>query len=124
MMSTLAKRLRYAREQANLSQSALARQVGIKPQAIQFMEAGQVRRPRNLLEIAQVLSVSPEWLLLGKGRMEFLNIEEPQARYDPQGAGVGLSPEALKLAQMWMELPKPQRIAILEMIRSLGNRQK
>ncbi len=119
-MNTLAKRLRYAREQAGLTQSSLARQVGIKPQAIQFIEAGQVRRPRNLVEIATILGVAPEWLLLGKGRMDALHVQEVSGRYDT----TGLSAEAIALARSWMELPKAQRVAVRETILSLVKRGK
>jgi transcriptional regulator with XRE-family HTH domain len=119
-MNTLAKRLRYAREQAGLSQSSLARQVGIKPQAIQFIEAGNVRRPRNLVEIAAVLGVAPEWLLLGKGRLEGLRVQETSGRYD----STGLSAEAIALARNWMELPQAQRLAVRETVQSLLKRRK
>lgn len=114
-MNTLAKRLRYAREQAGLSQSGLARGIGIRPQAIQAIEAGQVRRPRNIVEIAAALGVAPEWLLLGKGRMDALHVQEPSGRYDASG----LSAEAIGFARDWMELPKAQRVAVRETVASL-----
>lgn len=118
-MNTLAKRLRYAREQVGLSQSGLARRVGIKPQAIQAIEAGQVRRPRNLVEIAAVLGVAPEWLLLGKGAAA-LHVQETSGRYD----ATGLSPEAIALARHWMELPPSQRVAVRETVLSLLKRRR
>ncbi len=120
MMNTLAKRLRYAREQAGLSQSSLARRVGIKPQAIQIIEAGQVHRPRNIVEIAAALGVAPEWLLLGKGRMDVLHVQEASGRYD----ATGLSSEAIALARNWMELPKAQRVAIRQTVLSLLRQRK
>lgn len=119
-MNSLAKRLRYAREQAGLSQSGLARRVGIRPQAIQFIEAGEVRRPRNTVEIAMALGVSAEWLLLGKGRMDALHLQETPGRYDTSG----LSAEAIALARAWMALPKGQRVAVRETILSLARRCK
>lgn len=114
-MNTLAKRFHYAREQAGLSQSSLARRVGIKPQAIQSIEAGHVRRPRNIVEIASVLGVTPEWLLLGKGTMEVPRVQEPSGRYDI----AGLSAEAMALARAWTVLPKAQRVAVQEIVTSL-----
>lgn len=69
LMKTLAQRLKYSREKAKLSQSELARRVGIKPQAIQFIESGKVYKPRNILEIAQVVGVDAVWLSTGKGEM-------------------------------------------------------
>lgn len=69
LMKTLAQRLKYSRERANLSQSELARRVGIKPQAIQFIESGKVYKPRNILEIAQQVGVDAVWLSTGEGDM-------------------------------------------------------
>lgn len=64
-MNTLAKRLAAAREAKHLSQSDLARLVGIKPQAIQAIEAGKVDKPRNILAIAKAVGVEPGALLTG-----------------------------------------------------------
>lgn len=61
-MSDLANRIRRARKESGLSQSELARRVGLKPQAIQAIEAGKVQKPRHLLEIAAVLGVDPSEL--------------------------------------------------------------
>ena len=122
-MDTLAKRLRYAREQANLSQSALARSVGVKPQAIQSIEAGRVHRPRALLEIADVLGVSPMWLSSGEGSVEMLRVHEPTSRYASHESSK-LSTEAVRVASLWMELPKAQRAAILETLRALSRDKK
>ncbi|GAN86322.1 helix-turn-helix transcriptional regulator [Komagataeibacter intermedius] len=48
-----------------MSQSALARAVGITPQAIQAMEAGTTSSSRHLLKIAQILEVDAIWLQHG-----------------------------------------------------------
>lgn len=64
-MNTLAKRLAAAREAKHLSQSDLARLVGLKPQAIQAIEAGKVEKPRNILAIAKAVGVEPGALLTG-----------------------------------------------------------
>lgn len=117
-MSGLAKRVRYAREQLSISQSELARRVGIRPQAIQFIEAGRVRRPRNLVEIAAALHVNPEWLLFGKGNMT------TGVKYESKDEALGLSDEAIELARTWMELPKPQRTAVRETVYSLAKKRK
>jgi len=114
-MNTLAKRLRYARERMGLSQSELARRVGLRPQAIQFIESGHVRRPRSIVEIAKVLAVNPEWLLLGEGPVE-VGVQEAHANYHD---GVSLTEEAVVVARLWMELPMPQRLAIKETLLAL-----
>lgn len=61
-MSLFGDRLRTAREAAGLSQSELARLVGVTPQAIQAIEAGKVRTTRQLNDIAAAVKRSPEWL--------------------------------------------------------------
>ncbi len=114
-MDTLAKRLRYAREQAGFSQSELARRVKLRPQAIQFIEAGQVRRPRTLVEIAKALAVNPEWLLLGEGSVE-VGVREAPPSYQGEPA---LSEEAVVVARLWMGLPKGQRLALKEVLLAL-----
>lgn len=114
-MDTLAKRLRYARERAGLSQSELARRVKIRPQAIQFIEGGHVRRPRSTVEIARVLGVNAEWLLLGEGAVE-VAVRESAAPYQGEPA---LSEEAVAIARLWMELPQSQRLAVKETLLAL-----
>lgn len=117
-MDTLAKRLRYARERAALSQSELARRVSVRPQAIQFIEAGRVRRPRSLVEIAHTLNVNPEWLLFGRGAVE-LGVREVSPPYPGTMAESVLSDEAVAIARLWMELPRSQRFALKEVLLAL-----
>lgn len=120
-MDTLAHRLRYARERMGLSQSELARRAGLRPQAIQFIEAGRVQRPRNLLDLAQVLAVNAEWLLFGRGPVE-AGVREPQGPYEtPSG---GLSSEAAAIGRLWMTLPVDQQTAIAEVLRALAKRRQ
>ncbi|MHB1511747.1 MAG: helix-turn-helix domain-containing protein [Acidiferrobacter sp.] len=114
-MDTLAKRLRYARERVGLSQSELARRVKIRPQAIQFIEGGHVRRPRSMVEIARALGVNAEWLLLGEGAVE-VAVREPSEHYRGEPA---LSDEAVAIARLWMELPQSQRVAVKETLLAL-----
>ena len=115
-MHTLAKRLRYAREQVGLSQSALARAVGLQPQAVQSIEAGRVQQPRQIAALAEALAVSAAWLATGEGAMAPLGVRETSARYS---AGAPLSAEALELARSWMALPQAQRQAMQATIRAL-----
>lgn len=64
-MNTLSQRLKEAREQAGLSQAALADRLRTTQQAIQQAETGKSKRPRYLLEAAKALGVSVEWLMYG-----------------------------------------------------------
>lgn len=64
-MNGLALRLAKARKAKGLSQSDLARIVGVKPQAIQAIEAGRVEKPRNIVALAQAVGMEPAELLTG-----------------------------------------------------------
>lgn len=77
-MKTLSKRLLYALERANMSQSELARVVGIKPQSVQYLCSNNSggTRSRFITEIAITLGVRPEWLLAGEEPMEGTGLEE------------------------------------------------
>ena len=65
-MSTLGSRLRQAREAAKLSQSALARRIGVSPQAIQHIEAEKSVTSRYVVQLAGSLGVSASWLATGE----------------------------------------------------------
>lgn len=70
-MSTVAQRLKIARERAGLSQSELARQLGITSQSVNIWESGKTRPSRdNLAALARLTNVSVHWLLLGEELQE------------------------------------------------------
>ncbi|MEJ1996315.1 MAG: LexA family transcriptional regulator [Limibacillus sp.] len=58
--------VRQRRTEIGLSQPQLARRIGVSAQAIQQLEAGDVRRPRYLVELANALGLDP--LALHEGR--------------------------------------------------------
>jgi transcriptional regulator with XRE-family HTH domain len=57
------ERLIEARTAKGLNQSELARLIGVKPQAIQAMEAGRVKRTRYLQELATALDRPAGWFV-------------------------------------------------------------
>lgn len=63
---TLGDRLRLAREAAGLTQSALARQLGVRPQSVNQWESG-ARSPsrENIVSLATITNAPMEWLLAG-----------------------------------------------------------
>ncbi|MEO5376877.1 MAG: helix-turn-helix domain-containing protein [Magnetococcus sp. DMHC-6] len=71
-MSTVGERIRWRRKALGMSQAELGRLSGYGSgqSAIREIEAGRSRRPTNLVNIAAILGVSPEWLSLGEGAME------------------------------------------------------
>ncbi|NQU60400.1 MAG: helix-turn-helix transcriptional regulator [Rhodospirillales bacterium] len=79
-MTVISKRVKERREALNLSQSELARRVGEKPQTIQKLEAGIVRRPRYIIELAKALSVSVDWLTGSENFTKIENIDADQAK--------------------------------------------
>lgn len=55
---SIGNRIAEARQKAGLSQSELARQLGIRPQSVQAWESGQTApRARRIAEVAEVLGV-------------------------------------------------------------------
>jgi SOS-response transcriptional repressor LexA len=69
-METLAERLKAGLKASSMTQSALAEKLGFKPQYIQAICSGRIKRPSNIVEIAHTLSLSPLWLQTGKGAKE------------------------------------------------------
>lgn len=68
-MNTLAQRLKYARELANLSQQEVAKRANISQPTYFKIENGSTLKPRNILEIAHALNVNVDWLATGEGEM-------------------------------------------------------
>jgi SOS-response transcriptional repressor LexA len=69
--ASLSSRLAYALERLRISQSELARRVGVKPQIIQYLCTGNATKSKFAYEIASALEINPDWLIAGKGPMLF-----------------------------------------------------
>lgn len=67
---SLGIRLKQARLKKKLTQEELAEIVGIKQQAVQRIEAGKVKSTSYVVQLAQALDVTPEWLALGEETAE------------------------------------------------------
>ncbi len=67
MTDDLARRLKWARNKAGLTQRDLAKHVGVSAQAIQHLESGSSRTSRHIHKLANALGVSIEWLDIGVG---------------------------------------------------------
>jgi len=69
----LGKRLKEARERADLSQEALARRADVSTVAVSQIEQGRTKEPHyhTLHRLSKVLGVSPHWLYTGE------ELEEP-----------------------------------------------
>lgn len=65
-MDNIAKRIEDCRHSLNISQSELARKIGVTPQAVQKWEkAKTVPRGTTLQRLADVLGVSPAYIQFG-----------------------------------------------------------
>ena len=64
---TLGGRLSQVLHEQGLSQSELARRVGVKPQSIQHLCQKKTKRSAYVAEIAEALNVCPFWLATGIG---------------------------------------------------------
>lgn len=69
-MRKYSDRLKHALDIRELSQSELARQVGIKPQAIQYL-CREGTRSVHSVKIAEILNINAKWLTDGVGNMEY-----------------------------------------------------
>ncbi len=76
-MASFGERVAAARKYKDLSQSALARLVDVKPQNIQYLESGRAKRSSYTATIARVCGVDPVWLESGIGQMLPLPQPEP-----------------------------------------------
>lgn len=68
-MNTLAERLKYAREQLELTQQEVARRAGMSQPTYYKIESGKSKRTTYLNELATILKVNPHWLATGEGQM-------------------------------------------------------
>lgn len=108
-------RIRQARLTAGLSQSEVARLLGVSRSACNQWESGRGPAPRRerLAKLAQLLGVSYEWLATGA---------EPAAPAlkDSRGSyAVTLPPDQRELLELYRALTLRRRNALLELLRAL-----
>ncbi len=101
----LSDRLKWARNRAELRQDDLGKLVGTTRHAIQKIEDGITRRPRNMEKLARVLDVSPAWL-------QFNNADLDE-----------LSKAGVKLALAWETLPDELKTALQHAIHSAASKE-
>ncbi len=71
---SLGERLKARREELAISQSELSRNTGISQTMISALETATKHRIHDVLELAEKLGVSPDWLALGYGDRNAKNI--------------------------------------------------
>ncbi|HLU61789.1 MAG TPA: helix-turn-helix domain-containing protein [Gammaproteobacteria bacterium] len=110
---TIADRIREAREQAGVSQTELARLLGVTRSACSQWESPQGTAPRRerLEQLATLLGVSFEWLATGRG--------SEQAPAEVQVTSPDLPPDQQELLALYRRLPPRLRLAVLNLARDL-----
>lgn len=68
-LSTIGKRVRFARKSLGLTQQQLADKAGVRQQTVSQLERGVNASSTSLVAIARALDVTPEWLESGTGPM-------------------------------------------------------
>lgn len=109
------QRIREAREQAGISQTELARLLGVTRSACSQWESAQGTAPRRerLEQLAALLGVSFEWLATGRGGSGPVEL-------DPAPAQPGdLPPDQQELIALYRRLPARFRLAVLNLLRDL-----
>lgn len=111
-VKTIADRLAAARKEAGLSQSELATRAGVSPGTIGNIEAGTRDAPRDVVEIATALGVSPMWLKRGLGPMR------PQSRgaaHDMSQSATTMPLQRVAWEQlMAADLSKPFELVVID----------
>ncbi len=106
-MSDWGDRIRAKLDEHSMSVAALARACGIKPPSVHDWLNGKTKaiEGANLIRAASALSVTPEWILTGRGP------RERAASASPAPPAPALSPDALRLAQVYDHASPAQRAA-------------
>ena len=99
-MEHIGDRIRIARLNLELSQSALAKRANVSQGTIGQLESGRNQSSAKIVELASALNVSPEWLLYGKNPPSVFqkpeNIETSESYITSEISAVALKKEFLK----------------------------
>lgn len=68
-MKTLGQRIKSCREARGLTQGELGKSVGLDQTVISKLERGDMQETTKIVQLAQSLRVSAQWLATGKGQM-------------------------------------------------------
>lgn len=118
-----AQRVRLARRHAGLSQSQLAKQVGVQRSAVSQWESMELKFPSlmHLQATAVVTGVSFEWLATGRGRM----LLDRDAAFEGTPAVEGIlveDPLECRLVRAFRRAPANARVGWVEVVEALEAR--
>ncbi|MDY6942518.1 MAG: helix-turn-helix transcriptional regulator [Pseudomonadota bacterium] len=115
---SIGRRIKQAREKVGISQTRLAKLLGVTRSACSQWESDSGTSPRRerLEEIAQILKVNYEWLATGKGPMYFRPTTTREAAGTP---GRGLQLDQQELLDNYQRLDPVSQEALLNFLRTL-----
>lgn len=77
-MNTLGERIEKAMNEKGLKRKDLADALGISTMAVGDLINNKTKKPRYLVEIADVLSVDPKWLQTGQGEISIFPLDKEE----------------------------------------------
>lgn len=105
---SFAGRLAEARQRAGMTQSELARRLGVSPQSVQQWEqSGTTPRAHRIKDLALALGVTREWLLVGGSSAESVREVAQQIREVPLVNYI----QAGQWAEIAPEIPDARRVS-------------
>lgn len=107
-MPKLSERLKYIRDEFDLSQVELAEKAGTTQQAIQQAEKGKARQPRYLHKLAQELEIDVNWMIFG----EVLEKQRLTKK------AMGLSDKSSDVLDSFFAMPEKDQKLIYELMQS------
>lgn len=118
---TLRSRVRAARRLHDMTQTELARLVGVQRSAVSHWEAPVGKSPTvgNLRKIAKITGVGFEWLATGRGRMTLSSEDALEGM--PVALAELIDDEVeIRLIRAFRESPARSRLTILEMTEQIA----
>ena len=87
-MNTLGERINWAMNQRQLERKDLAKKLRVSTMAIGDLINNKTKKPRNILELAEILGVDAKWLQSGEGELpEISTALSPSELIDTQHDG-------------------------------------
>jgi transcriptional regulator with XRE-family HTH domain len=114
----IGQRIKSVREKRKISVARIATAARVKRQAVYAWESGDSKslKGSHLVAVARELDVSVEWLDTGKGEPGKFHGDLPAIGPEAANAATELTPEALRLARIWMQLSPGRRAKYFEEI--------
>ena len=111
--AAIGARIKAARERAGLTQASLAERVGVTRSAVAQWETGRSGQVGgNLTQIASVLGIGVEYLLLGS---------TPGLVWSEMAGPDGMTGDELALLRLYRECPPEDRTLVVQLAKRLAH---